>query len=490
MEGMSMMKKNIRLGLSAKINLLCLLVIFSFSMILGWLHFKVRDQLYAAKYQKTRHIVESVHGILTFFHSRSKNGTMSTSEAQNMCKEVVRGLRYETSEYFWICDTKGFMVMHPITKAGLEGKSGLDIKDVNNKYIIRETIKIGKTEQAGFVDYFWNKPGETTPLPKISYVKFFPEWNWIIVTGIYVDDVETEIWKSARHMFLIVSLLTIGIVGIALFLARSISKKTYRIAKGIYLGADQVSIASAETSSTAQVLSDSANQQAASIQETSASLEQMSAMIGETGGLTEGAGQLMNRNIEKSGKSLQRLIELTRVLTKIESDGAEMEDIIHVIEEIAFQTNLLALNAAVEAARAGDSGSGFAVVAEEVRNLALRTSKAADETHVLLENTIKQIQHSSSLIREINDDFEIIVESATMIGEKTLSITAATKEHAKGIQHVSAAMSEIDQGTQQVAAASEEAAASSEELSAQAAQMKIFVRELLQTIRGRDVDIQ
>lgn len=207
-------------------------------------------------------------------------------------------------------------------------------------------------------------------------------------------------------------------------------------------------------------------------------------MSRQTSELTSDAEQLMNENIEKSAHSMKALIELTQEMSQIEADSGQMGQIIKIIDEIAFQTNLLALNAAVEAARAGEAGAGFAVVAEEVRNLALRSTEAAKNTQQLLESTVERVAQAARSIKNINNGFEGIIESATAMGEKTALITRSSREQTRGIEQVGLATSKIDKITQDVAARSQESAATSEDLSARAAEMKIFVDDLLIIIEG------
>jgi methyl-accepting chemotaxis protein len=193
----------------------------------------------------------------------------------------------------------------------------------------------------------------------------------------------------------------------------------------------------------------------------------------------------MNENISKSGQSLKALLDLTREMGRIESDSGQMAGIMKVIDEIAFQTNLLALNAAIEAARAGEAGSGFAVVAQEVRRLAMKVADAARDTQELLDATVHRVAGAAGAIKEINADFEDIIESATLMGEKTGAITKASAENAKGLDEIGQAAGEIDLTTQGTAASSEETAASAQELSAQAAEMKTYVAEMMVIVDGR-----
>lgn len=288
--------------------------------------------------------------------------------------------------------------------------------------------------------------------------------------------------------------LSLLIINAALLVTLYISIKqllilpVHHIVNGLNHIAYKLTATSDQVSSTSHTLSDSSTRQAAAVEESSASLEEMSAMSRETSELTIGAERLMSENIEKSGRSLKSLVELTQGMGQIEADSGQMVRIIKIIDEIAFQTNLLALNAAIEAARAGEAGAGFAIVAEEVRNLAKRAAEAAKNTQRLLDSTVRRVSHAASSIKEVNEDFEGIIESATVMGEKTVAITDASKELSKGIEHVSLAVNDIETMSQQVAAGSEESAAISEELSAQAVIMEAYVNELLELIKGRSAN--
>jgi methyl-accepting chemotaxis protein len=176
--------------------------------------------------------------------------------------------------------------------------------------------------------------------------------------------------------------------------------------------------------------------------------------------------------------------ELTTSMRDILKASDETSKIIKTIDEIAFQTNLLALNAAVEAARAGEAGAGFVVVADEVRNLALRAVEAAKTTANLIEGTFKKVREGSEFVKWSNAVFAHVTESTTKIGDLIREIAAASSEQAKGIEQVDIAVIEMKKVTQQNAAIAEESASASEQMNAQAEQMKAMVNELVAIVGG------
>ncbi len=265
---------------------------------------------------------------------------------------------------------------------------------------------------------------------------------------------------------------------LALLITKMITHQLWQMSGKLETSADQLFSASGMVSEAAQSLSHGTSELAASLEETSASTTQIAGAVHTTADLTAGAQELMNENISKSARSLKALVELTRNMERIEKDSGQIGDIVKTIDDIAFQTNLLALNASVEAARAGKSGSGFAVVADEVRNLAVRSAGAAGNTQELLEGMAVRIKEGAAALKRMSDDFEGIVKSASVMGEKTASITRASKEHAAGIGQISQAVQQMDLITQQNASISQESAAAAEELNAQAENTLGIVEEI------------
>ena len=328
------------------------------------------------------------------------------------------------------------------------------------------------------------KPGEDKPVPKTSHVKLFSEWQWIIGSGIYIDDVEKELAKIFYIIFGVITFIAVGGLILSYLMARSIARPIDRISIGLHEGADQVASASGQVSLASHQLAEGSSEQAASIEETSSSLEEMHSMTKQNADNANQADTLMKEANQVVGKANDSMSQLTGSMQEISKASEETQKIVKTIDEVAFQTNLLALNAAVEAARAGEAGAGFAVVADEVRNLAIRAADAAKNTAELIEGTVKKVKDGGELVATTNDAFTQVAESAAKVGELVGEIAAASIEQAQGIGQVNTAVNELDKVVQQNAANAEESASASEEMNAQAEQMKGFVEELVALVGG------
>lgn len=300
------------------------------------------------------------------------------------------------------------------------------------------------------------------------------------------EKAKTEAVKSIGYrMVLFAAVGLVLLCGIIYWmLSRIIIKPINRIVEGLNIGANQVALASEQISSSSQSQAEGSSEQASSIEETSSSLEEISSMTKQNADNANQADNLMKEANQSVGQANNAMDELTASMKDISKASEETSKIIKTIDEIAFQTNLLALNAAVEAARAGEAGAGFAVVAEEVRNLAMRSADAAKDTAELIEGTVKKVNNGSELVDKANDIFSEVAVSSSKVGELVGEIAAASNEQAQGIEQVNVAVTEMDKVVQANAAGAEETASVSEEMNAKAEEMKGFVGNLVTLVTG------
>jgi len=469
--------------LSSRILLLGISIIVGFSLTYAWIIPRIQKIMYEAKYTKTKHVVESAWGVLDYYAKQAKAKAMPVEEAKKRAIATIKNVRYDQEDYFWINDLEPRMVMHPV-KTEMDGKNLSEEADPNGKRLFAAMVEITRINGAGFVDYLWARPDSTKPVPKISYVKLLPEWGWIVGSGIYLDDVKTEVWNLLYAILGIVAAIVVGGLGLCYFMTRSIARPIQGVIEDLTGGADQLASASARVSSASQSLAEGISEQAAGIEETSSSIEEMASMTRQNADNAQQANTLMldtGKVVDEANHSMK---SLTQSMNEISMASEETAKIIKTIDEIAFQTNLLALNAAVEAARAGEAGAGFAVVADEVRNLAMRAAEAAKNTANLIEGTVKKIRIGSEIVSKSNEAFTRVAAGAKKAGELVDGITGASGEQAQGIDQISKAVGEMDKIIQKNAAHAEEAAAAAQAMNARADLIKEFSGKLALLVGG------
>jgi methyl-accepting chemotaxis protein len=470
-----------------------------------------RELILDERKDSVRQTVEVAHGLLVHFHDQVSKGKLSEDEGKQRALAAIKGLRYSSSEYFWINDMHPTMVMHAI-KSELDGKDLTDNKDPTGKHLFVEFVNTVKASGSGFVFYMWPKPGSEQPVQKVSYVKGFEPWGWVVGSGVYIDTVNATIAKRALGMsvgslFLAAALLAIGLV-IARSLLRELggepayaSMVTKRIADGdlsadialkpndqssllhaiksmrdafagivghVREGSDSVATASSEIAQGNLDLSQRTEQQASSLEETAASMEQLSDTVRQNADNARQANQLAQSasTVAASGGAI--VGQVVETMKGINDSSKKISDIIGVIDGIAFQTNILALNAAVEAARAGEQGRGFAVVAAEVRSLAGRSAQAAKEIKNLIVDSAARVEQGTALVDKAGFTMTEVVSSIKHVTAIMQEITTASVEQSEGVSQVGEAVAQMDQVTQQNAALVEESAAAAESLKLQA----------------------
>ncbi|VXC24177.1 Methyl-accepting chemotaxis protein McpP [Pseudomonas sp. 8AS] len=441
------------------------------------------DDLYAAKALKTREVVETASGILRHFQALESAGSLPRAEAQQQAMQLVRGLRYDQDDYFWINDLTPQMIMHPANPK-LEGQNLANMKDPDGKFLFNDMVAVAKRQGAGLVDYRWPKPGAAEPLPKVSYVQLFEPWGWIIGSGIYLDDMQAEFRQQTLRALGVLLLISVLLGALVILIVRSIARPLEEAvdamaniasgeadltrsldhsggdeltALGSHFNAftgklrgvisqslqaagalDQASQSLGEVASTAQQHSQQQSQQmelvATAINEVSYAVQDVAKNAEHAAGevrLAEEQAHQGQQNIDSSLRQIDQLSttidQAVEVISTLAAESTQIGSVLEVIRSIAEQTNLLALNAAIEAARAGEQGRGFAVVADEVRLLAQRTQQSTAE----IQGMIERLQgNSEAAVKVINASSQAslqTVEQARQAGESLSQIASSLR---------------------------------------------------------------
>ena len=352
-------------------------------------------------------------------------------------------------------------------------------------------------------------------MQKVSYVKGFEPWGWIVGSGVYVDTVDSAIWSRAMGFAGGTVLLVMALFVVGTLISRSIlrqlggepshmSRLTQHIAQGdlavridlqpgdndsmlfhidamrdtfativreVREGSESVATASAEIAQGNHDLSARTESQASALEQTSASMEQLNATVQHNADNAAQASQMAVHASSVAVQGGQVVAEVVDTMRGINEASRKISDIISVIDGIAFQTNILALNAAVEAARAGEQGRGFAVVASEVRLLAGRSAEAAKEIKTLINASVERVASGTVLVDRAGSTMNEVVSSIARLVDVVGEISDASREQSTGVSQVGEAVTQMDQVTQQNAALVEEMAAAASSLKGQASSL-------------------
>ncbi|PMY32016.1 methyl-accepting chemotaxis protein [Pseudomonas sp. GW456-L14] len=532
-----------RMSISRRLWLILIVAVLML-MTLGMLMLKqIHDDLYQAKAQKTQHVVQTANGVLAYFQGLESTGSLDRATAQKQALSAIRNLRYDQSDYFWINDLTPVMVMHP-TNPKLDGQNLAAIRDPDGFAVFNEVVAIAKAKGAGMVNYRWPKPGASEPVQKTSYVQLFQPWGWIIGSGVYIDDVQAEFRSQVLKASVVGIAIALLMALLVLLIARSIVRPLQEtvhamanIASGesdltrtldthgqdevtelarhfngftakLRLVVSQLQVSAAALAQSSTDLGSNASQAQERSQQQSQQMELVATAINEvTYGVqdvaknaehaasemrdAEAQAQQGQVNIDGSLQQIDRLSatidQAVEVIRTLAQESTQIGSVLEVIHSIAEQTNLLALNAAIEAARAGEQGRGFAVVADEVRLLAQRTQKSTAEIQSMIERlqghseaAVKVIGDSSRASQQTIEQAGLAGESLNAIGQALRNLNGLNASIASATLQQAHVVEDINQNVTQAAGLSHSTALAAEQSSA----ASLHLKELSEQLNG------
>ena len=505
----------------------------------------IRELIMKEKQDTVSNLVQEATSLLVSYQKQVDAGTLTKEDAQKRSSERIAAIRYDEKDYLWINDLIPKMIMHPI-KPELNGKDLSDNKDPNGKALFVEMARVCKDKGKGFVDYVWAKPGSSQPVPKLSYVELYKPWGWVVGTGIYIDYVDTQMRKIILGIAVSLCILLVLTILLALFIARSITvpasilaKQTAQVAKGeldIQVSCSssdeigqlacsfktmteslrsiisQVAGTSTQVAAAANQLNLSAEQIATGAEEVAAQAatvatagEEMSATSGDIAQncqmAAEGAQRasqsaqngaaVVDATIAVMSQIADKVEESAKTVERLGTRSEQIGAIIGTIEDIADQTNLLALNAAIEAARAGEQGRGFAVVADEVRALAERTTRATKEIGEMIkaiqketkgavtamEQGVQQVEAGTIEAAKSGAALREILEQINAVAMQVNQIATAAEEQTATTSEISSNMQQITDVVQETSNSAHESATAAAQLSGNAEELQRLVRQ-------------
>jgi methyl-accepting chemotaxis protein len=211
------------LKIANKIYLLFALAVPVMCVVFGGLYWKTTDNLYKERFAKVQSQTQSAASVIQHFAEMERSGEMERARAQELAVETVAAMRYGNNDYFWITDSGPTMIMHPF-KPSLNGKDMSDLADPDGVHLFVEMVKVTRTKDAGFVNYRWEKPGQTEPVDKVSYVRRIKEWDWVVGTGLYTDDIEAEANMMLYGAVGIVGFTILASLVVVIWFARGLSR--------------------------------------------------------------------------------------------------------------------------------------------------------------------------------------------------------------------------------------------------------------------------
>ena len=428
-----------------------------------------RQTMLDDRYTKTRHVVETATSTVEFFHTLYRTGELSEAEAKQRALSALKSMRHEENDYFWINDMGPTMVMHPF-KPELDGQDLSAFKDPNGKHLFVEMADVVRKQGAGFVDYLWPKPGFNEPVPKISYVKGFAPWGWVIGSGIYLDDVAAS-FREQLFNFLSLSLLMLVLVGIMVWrVSRSISiplRAALDAAKKLAIGDTRIEFSRHGRDEAGQLL------------------EAMQTMVESQRAVVnlskEMAGGNLNVSVAKRSEADEQMESLARMTAKLrtvveETKGA-VENVISGSQALSASSEHLSQGASEQASSVEETAATIEEMTANIRQNsenALATEKIANQASENARQGGEAVLRTVAAMNEIASKIMIIEEIARQTNLLALNAAieaARAGEQGKGFAVVASEVRKLAERSQLAAGEINDLSSDSIEIAEQAGKL-------------------
>jgi methyl-accepting chemotaxis protein len=382
-----------RLKIRTKLLLIAGLAIIGLAVSMAAATYRLDTMLTSEKELKTRQLVETACGVIEHFYNLSRTGEISETEAKRESLSAIKALRYDNDGYFWINDMHPSMIMHP-EKTELDGKDLSDYKDSNGKRLFAEVVETVKNKGAGFVYYYWQKQGGREPLKKLSYVKGFSPWGWVIGSGVYLDDVSAVFHKGVWHNIVILIIISALFGATAWVISASIISP---------IGAEPDHVASIVRSVAEGDLSLSIH---ADEKRSSSLIGIVKGMVGSLNGMVRKIGKSTSDLSEMSGKlsdAADRVAEATQVQASgIAGTSSAVTEISASLKEVTDWVDNLSISAT-------ESSSSILEMSANNDEVAQNMELLSDS----VEEVSASIFQMSATIRQISGGVSALLEAIT-----------------------------------------------------------------------------
>ncbi|MFG3595020.1 methyl-accepting chemotaxis protein [Bradyrhizobium sp. RDI18] len=486
------------------------LICLSFAGFLGIAFLDSRELASGLNQQKQielRHLGDLALGIIKEEHAAAQKGGVSDADAQKRAMARIATLRYGNNDYYWINDMHPKMVMHPI-RSEMNGNDLSTYKDPNGKLLFVDFVNTVRKNGSGFVPYEWPKPGFDKPQPKLSYVVGFAPWNWVVGTGVYIDDLTAQTWTSTQRSLIVAGAILLFTLVVSIFVARSVTGPLQRMTvamndlasgnlavevPGIGRGDEVGEMAKAvEVFKSNAVARQSleAEQHAAETRAVASRKADMSKMADDfeaaVGRIVEAVSSASSQ-LEVSAGTLTSTAERAQVLattvasaseeasTNVQSVASATEEMASSVTEISRQVQESArmANDAVEQARTtNDRVSELSKAATRIGDVVELINTIAGQTNLLALNATIEAARAGEAGRgfavvasEVKALAEQTAKATGEIGQQITGIQAATQESVNAIQAISGTIEKLSEISSTIAAAVEEQGAATQEIS-------------------------